>query len=606
VLSGLIERYERFLRIDGEDAHEPVMRVRAIWMIGLIFVALQLLNMVVMTANYGRWTYDHTIAVAAILIIGSTVQLVRWYKNTGFYAAFFTVILLIAVAGSALPEQGGINSALLPFLVLGPFLTGFLAGRRGAIMCWVVVALFMTGLFWVSLSSPSAWATGDHARDVNRYFQGLFALTMSAALTVMLSERLYVAIADMRRSAERARRAEQAKSNFLATMSHELRTPLNGVIGLTDAVLAGPLPDRERELVRTIRKSGESLLLILNDLLDLSKIESGKLAVDPHPTNLRELARFVVDSWQETAAAKGLTLDLAITGDIPDWCLLDDLRLRQILQNLVSNGVKFTASGGVTLSVHGTSRAEGGCDLVFRVADTGRGVPEALRARIFEPFEQGEAGTTRTFGGTGLGLPICRHLATLMGGTIGIETTGAKGTTFRLDLSAAPATAPAAALAETAADLDSVRILVAEDMEVNRLVLREFLTLWGAHVVFAEDGPACLQALEDGTFDLILMDKHMPGMNGADVARTIRQSDGPQADIPIIAVTADAMSGEREAMLAAGMDDFVAKPFRAETLKATIIRNLSGPRLRRLAPVPAHHHGGHLPSSPPVIGSGAP
>ncbi len=572
-----VEDCERFLRIDSDGPPELFIRMRAVWMIGLMVVFSQLCNMAVMLVSYNRLTYDHAVLGIAVIAVMAAIFSVRWCKNEFFYAAFYSGLMIAAVLSSALPDNTGINSAALPFLALGPAMAGYMAGRRAAFVFCGAAIVTVCYMYYVSLSHEPILAPFDYTRETNRFFQTLFAIVISTGIAAMITERLYSILDDLRGSAQRATRAEGIKSEFLATMSHELRTPLNGVIGLTDALLNGSLPDHERKLTETIRKSGESLLLILNDLLDLSKIEAGKLKIEARPTDLRDIVRFVVDSWRETAAAKGLTISANVTGEIPYAAMVDDLRLRQILQNLMSNGVKFTTEGQVILHLHGIDRGGGRYALEFRVTDTGKGVSDNHVTRIFDPFEQGEGGTTRKFGGTGLGLPICRMLAQLMGGAIGVERTGPAGSTFLLSLKVSEADIEQAAVDEiydAAGTLRGLRVLVAEDNEVNRLVISEFLKAWGAEADFAYDGPACLERLETRAYDIVLMDKHMPGMSGMETAGAIRTSGGRMANVPIVAVTADAMPGEREAMLASGMNDFITKPLRAEALKAVMLRTL--------------------------------
>jgi len=356
-------------------------------------------------------------------------------------------------------------------------------------------------------------------------------------------------------------------------MSHELRTPLNGVIGMSEALCVANLPDRERELAQTIRRSGESLLVIIGDLLDLSKIEAGKLEIEARPFSPTVLVRHTVDAWRDAAHSKGISLDGKIFSSGTEHVLGDEHRIGQILQNLVSNAVKFTEQGGVEVSLR-TEDHKQDVTLTFRVRDTGRGVPPEDRDTIFKTFEQGEQGTTRRFGGTGLGLPICRSLTELMEGSIALEETGPSGTTFLLRLrlpKAAEGTAPSKqSVLRSAPTLQGVRVLVAEDNQVNQLVIREFLKAWGATMVFADDGPSALEALKHDEFDLLLLDKHMPGMSGPDVAVKIRKTDAPYRTIPIIAVSADTLEDEREEALAAGMDGYVSKPVRPEVLRLAI------------------------------------
>lgn len=574
-----VDAFERYLRIPPDLRPEHHMRLRAVWMISLMVFVSQLINLLVISFLYGRWTYDHSIISIGMLIVIVSTAAMRWLKNTFAYALFYCVLLLAMVMGSALPDGGGVNTAALPLLAIGPLMAGLMAGRRAAIAFWAAGGLTLTLLFVVSLNTPSMIAPFDHSREVNRFFQALAALSIATGVAVIVQEQLYAAMSEMRDNAERARRAEAAKSEFLATMSHELRTPLNGVIGLTDALMNGSLPQHERKLTETIRESGESLLLILNDLLDLSKIEAGKLSIDVRPTDLRKLTRFVTDNWREAAAAKGLSIHAHVADDIPDSVLADDLRLRQVLQNLMSNAVKFTDRGSIVMRLDAGASPDGGRRLEFRVTDTGKGVPEDQHSQIFDPFEQGERGTTRRYGGTGLGLPISRMLMNLMDGAICVERSGPDGATFlaTLPLALAPQEAKEREdeIYDAAGELTGMRVLVAEDNEVNRMVVGEFLKSWGVAPEFAIDGPSCLERLHQHDYDLILMDKHMPGMNGMEVTQKIREGESRCANIPIIAVTADAMPGERAAMLAAGMNDFVAKPLRADILKAAILRTIA-------------------------------
>ena len=572
-----VEACERYLRIDSDERPELVMRMRAVWMIGAMVVFTQILNMAMMRVMYGHFTYDHFVSGAAVVTVIATIQCVRWYKNEYFYAGFYSLLLILSVFGTALPDNAGINSAVVPFLALGPVMIGFIAGRRASLVICGAAMVTLCILYYVSLSHPPIVAPYDYTRETNRFFQCLFAVFTSTGIAVLITESLYATLSDLRENAQRATRAEAAKSEFLATMSHELRTPLNGVIGLTDALLSGALPEHEKRLTETIRQSGESLLLILNDLLDLSKIEAGKLKIEARPADLRDIIRFVVDNWRETAAAKGIAISANVTGDIPPNVMVDDLRLRQILQNLMSNAVKFTDEGHVILHLHGIARGGQRYALEFRVTDTGKGVPQNEVTRIFEQFEQGERGTTRKYGGTGLGLPICRMLAELMGGAIGVERTGPAGSTFLLSLKVNAADEGSDGLDDiydAAADLRGMRVLIADDNEVNRMVAFEFLKAWGVAADLAHDGPSCLECIKARKYDLVLMDKHMPGMSGMETARAIRMIDGQNSNVPIIAVTADAMPGERETMIAAGMNDFVTKPLRADSLKASILRTL--------------------------------
>lgn len=433
-MPSLIATIERALKIDSGQKPESLMRIRAVWAIGLTIILTQFINMGVMAFTYGRWTYDHSISIAGCTAVLLLIFLVRWYKNTVFYAAAYGALLIAAVTGSALPEHSGINAAFVPFVALGPMLGGFMAGRRVALAIYAAALLLLGFLYWVSISNAPIFVAGDYVRETNRLAQSVFALTLSAVISVFVCDRTYMLLSDIREAADRAQRAEAAKSEFIAMLSHELRTPLNGVIGLADVLTRSAHDARERHLAETIVRSGEGLLRILNDLLDLSSLDAGKLAFDPRPVSPREIVRHVADAWRETASKKGLSLTATVDKDVPDTILADDLRVTQILQNLVSNAVKFTGEGQVLLKVGAFATEDGRRLLEFRVKDTGRGVPADLAERIFDRFDQGAPGTARRYGGTGLGLPICRELARLMGGSVTLAETSEHGSTFLLTL----------------------------------------------------------------------------------------------------------------------------------------------------------------------------
>lgn len=571
-MQSLVNRIERALRIDDDASAESIMRIRAAWAIGATFAVTQFANMFVLWANYHRWTYDHTVTVICIMIVSGLVALIRWRKNPTFHAAAYSALMLAGIMGSALPDRTGVNSALVPFIALGPIMCGFMAGRTGAIAFFVAGAAVLCFLYQVSLSHPPLMASGDFARETNRFAQGLFALGLSTVISILVSARSYLFLSELSDAADRARKAEVAKSAFLATISHELRTPLNGVIGLADSLARAGIPEAEQRLARTIGRSGQGMLRILNDLLDLSKIEAGKFAIDPHPVSPLELVRQVVDTWRETAHAKGLSISGDCIGEVPEVVLADGLRVSQILQNFVSNAVKFTDAGGITVTASAMIQPDGRCLLAFRVKDTGRGVPDQLVERIFERFEQGGAGIARRYGGTGLGLPICRDLAALMGGSVGVERTGADGTTFLLALTVG-VPQPLQREPALAADKTSkLRVLVADDNEVNRLVLGEYLRSLGVDADFAADGAACVALSQRARYDLILIDKEMPVLTGLEASRAIRDGNGPSMASLIVLVTGDAGDADHDRILRAGVDERIIKPFSRDAIEALFRR----------------------------------
>jgi PAS domain S-box-containing protein len=374
------------------------------------------------------------------------------------------------------------------------------------------------------------------------------------------------------RAKEEAEAANRAKSTFLATMSHEIRTPLNGVLGMAQAMAMGDLSLAQRERLDVIRRSGQALLVILNDVLDLSKIEAGKLELESAEFDLEDLARGVHDIFAPAADAKDCRFVLAVEPAAAGIYRGDPTRIRQILYNLVSNALKFTEAGEVRLAI---SEAPQGLEL--RVTDSGIGMSEEQIAALFSKFQQADASTTRRFGGTGLGLAICRELATLMGGSISADSRLGEGSTFTVILpalrlrdadaasQAEPAPEPGAA---SSPPRPALRMLAAEDNKVNQLVLKALLQPIGVEPFVVENGADAVAAWEAGNWDMILMDVQMPRMDGPAATRIIRERERAtgRRRTPIIALTANAMAHQVNDYLASGMDGFVAKPIEAERL----------------------------------------
>lgn len=407
---------------------------------------------------------------------------------------------------------------------------------------------------------------------------GMAFLLVVAALVALRSYREGVAtaraLAAGRDEAEAARQAAQAaneaKSTFLTMMSHELRTPLNGVLGMAQMLTMTDLDEQQRECVEVIGNSGGALLLLLNDILDLSKVEAGKLQIEAIPFELRPLIENAAALWAPSAADKGLELELQLPEDAPEWVRGDPTRLRQVLTNLLSNAIKFTDHGAVSLSA---AYRDG--RLSFEVTDSGIGIsPEAL-SRLFQDFSQAEAGTARRFGGTGLGLSISRKLCRMMGGDLAARSVEGEGATFFGSVTLPAAAAEeATSLHETCEALPRLRILAVDDNATNRTVVRTLLEALGAEVTLAGNGVEGLQALRAADFDLVLMDVNMPVMGGVEALQALRRGEAGRPDLPVIALTADAMAGDRDRYLAAGFDDHLGKPIQLEQLVTAISRVL--------------------------------
>lgn len=386
------------------------------------------------------------------------------------------------------------------------------------------------------------------------------------------NQRLEVALLEANEMAVRAEAASRAKSEFLANMSHEIRTPMNGIIGMVQLLEDTPLTDEQAELLRTLKNSANFLLGLLNDVLDLSKIESGKMTLEQIPVDLHELVHEAVNLFSGRASEKGLILQAHIDPNASHWVLGDPVRLRQIVANFVSNAIKFTHEGTVTVMLLPSPTYPQGAWI--GVQDTGIGIPEENQAMLFEAFTQADTSTTRKYGGTGLGLAISKKLVEMMGGRIGVESEVGVGSMFYIDLPLPAAQPPHGAPSEPTtalpeAFLEGKRILLVEDNEVNRKVATRMLAKLQLQVEIAVNGREAVQKATESAYDLILMDCQMPEMDGYEATRTLRQRGVPT---PIIALTANALEGDREKCLACGMNDYLSKPIQADKLRQMLAK----------------------------------
>ncbi len=529
----------------------------------------------------------YAVGVLVLTIMGAVAGLLLFTRrgkahmggvivSVGF---FFTIT-------TALVARGGMTSNSAAWLLLAPVLAFMMVGPRHGVHIAASTAAVFVGLWGIEQAGvsmpPGLPADAAHIMLVIDYptVAGVIAALLWVQAGVWdrviaqlddSNTKLRDEVVERERAERSAMDAARARYTFLATMSHEIRTPLNGVLGLTEVLLDTELDKDQLQLASTVRDSGQLLRALLDDVLDFSKIDSGRLEIEAVPINVHRLCEEVVDLWRGPAQERNLKLQSVPEPDAPKWILGDPTKLKQVLGNLVSNAIKFTDHGHVHIVVRS------GTQLRLEVQDTGIGVDPSTAEHIFEPFRQADSTTTRRYGGTGLGLAICRRLAEAMQGQLTVRSTPGEGASFCLTLplvEAQPEVQQEASLQPNAQPslLEGHRVLVAEDNPVNQVVVRRLLERHGVQVVMAADGEQCVQLWQEHQPDLILMDCQMPVCDGYDASRRIREAQG---ELPIIAVTANTMPGDRARSLDAGMNDHLGKPIRPAELETMLGRWLA-------------------------------
>lgn len=494
-----------------------------------------------------------TLGTLGLAACAAALQWSRRYEPI----AWVGMAICLFIFGTPALNEPALDLAVLAWVAVVPYVAALLL-RPAHALAWAVISL-VTMFVFVALRQDVIGAAPNSTLSLVR--------VASLVVTIFIFGLRFAR--EQARALQALDSASQAKSAFLATMSHEIRTPMNGVLGVTEELLTGPLDAETREKLSLVRDNGRTLVALVNDILDFSKVEAGKLRIEPIDFDLRVLVDEITGLHRPAARLKGVSLEVEVAAELPSVLRLDAMRLRQILNNLVSNAVKFTERGEVRVSLR---PAVGQLELA--VQDTGIGIPAEVLSKLFTPFEQGDHSTTRRFGGTGLGLALSKNLVGLMGGTISVESVAERGSTFLVRL---PYENGVAALIEDGPRAPTVArsalpVLVVDDNVVNLKVACGLVERAGYRTETAADGKQALEKVQQTQYLLVLMDCHMPVMDGFVATERIRALEGDAGMTPVVALTASALPDEIEACKRAGMNDCLVKPVSLKAVETLLHR----------------------------------
>ena len=434
---GFFNRLERFLGIDPQTAKSDLMRARAVYMMGLAFIATQIISLIAMYHSYDGFTFDHSISLLASILVGATILLLRHSRNFLIYALIYSILIVGGILASALNQNTGINSALIPFLILGIIVNGFICGWRATVTFGAFSLIAIWFLWWVSSNysyTPIFDVDKFSDRNFQRALQASIATILITIVGAFFSKNMHEAFGELEAGILAAQASDRAKTDFLATMSHELCTPMNGIIGMNEVLEETALDEDQRELTAVIRDSGRDLQMIIGNVLLFSQLEAGRVSLDNSPFNLSRVLRDEIKPFAASAKAKGLIFKARMTPSVPIMLIGDKVRTAQIICALLDNAIKFTDQGAIDLLIQGAEEAQGLASLSVTVTDTGIGIAPEHKTRIFERFTQQDGSIKRRHGGTGLGLTIARGLTEMMGGQLTVQSEPNVGSSFTLNI----------------------------------------------------------------------------------------------------------------------------------------------------------------------------